>query len=302
MKIASVRGLAHQLLVDLVGRQQLLRRARVGLAHRDPGVGDHAVGAAHRLVRIVGQLDGAALALAPSRAPSCSGLSCGGQAIAQLEAEAAPPPGSTTQRRCCRRRPRRRVRPVIGPCRSSKVIMSAMIWQGWRRVGQAVDHRHGGVLGQLDHVLVVVGADHDRVDIARQHLAPCPRWARRGRLHVAVVERDASPPSWRMATSNETRVRVEGFSKISASTASSMPAGLQLRRHALAGLLHGARHVEDAPQRRRPRAVEIEEMPGRHGADGALVGDSRPQAAGLGNALAARTRQPPHGLARSRPR
>ena len=33
------------------------------------------------------------------------------------------------------------------------------------------------------------------------------------------------PPSWRMATSNETRVRVEGFSKMSISTASAMPAG-----------------------------------------------------------------------------
>src|SRR5262245_22124734 len=34
------------------------------------------------------------------------------------------------------------------------------------------------------------------------------------------------PPSWRMATSNETRVRVEGFSKISISTAPAMPLGV----------------------------------------------------------------------------
>jgi hypothetical protein len=36
------------------------------------------------------------------------------------------------------------------------------------------------------------------------------------------------PPSWRMATSKDTRVRVEGFSKISISTACSMPGGLSL--------------------------------------------------------------------------
>jgi hypothetical protein len=32
-----------------------------------------------------------------------------------------------------------------------------------------------------------------------------------------AVSTIASPPSWRAATSNETRVRVEGFSKIIAS-------------------------------------------------------------------------------------
>ena len=54
------------------------------------------------------------------------------------------------------------------------------------------------------------------------------------------------PPSWRMATSNDTRVRVDGFSKIIASTASAMPFGRSVGRHALAGLLHGVRHVDDA--------------------------------------------------------
>ena len=68
-----------------------------------------------------------------------------------------------------------------------------------------------------------------------------------------------------MATSNDTRVRVDGFSKISISTASSMPSGPQLGRHALAGLLHGARHVDDAPQGAGVDAVDVEKMPGRHG-------------------------------------
>ena len=69
-----------------------------------------------------------------------------------------------------------------------------------------------------------------------------------------------------MATSNDTRVRVEGFSKISISTALSMPAGLQLRRHALARLLHGVTHVDDAPERAGVDAVDIQEMSGRHDA------------------------------------
>src|SRR3546814_9716525 len=40
---------------------------------------------------------------------------------------------------------------------------------GVRVVGQAVYHRHGGVSGQVDDLLVIVGADHDRIDKAREN-------------------------------------------------------------------------------------------------------------------------------------
>ena len=97
------------------------------------------------------------------------------------------------------------------------------------------------------------------------------------------------PPSWRMATSKDTRVRVEGFSKISISTASSMPAGLQLRRHALAGLLHGVAHVDDAPAACRRRCESISRKCRGGMAAATPVRGTRPaQAAGLATRLRAR--------------
>ena len=82
---------------------------------------------------------------------------------------------------------------------------------------------------------VVEGADHDRVDIARQHLARCRRWSRRGRAASrAPVSMIVSPPSSRMPTSKETRVRVDGLSKIMASVrpASGFSARWRVRRSA----------------------------------------------------------------------
>ena len=68
-----------------------------------------------------------------------------------------------------------------------------------------------------------------------------------------------------MATSKDTRVRVEGFSKISISTASAMPAGLSLAGTRLPAFFMAWRHVEDAPERAGVDAVDIEKMSGRHG-------------------------------------
>ena len=64
-----------------------------------------------------------------------------------------------------------------------------------------------------------------------------------------------------MATSNDTRVRVDGFSKIIASVDSAMPAGLNL-----AGAFLPARFMACAMSRMRAQRlgverVEIEEMP-----------------------------------------
>ena len=73
------------------------------------------------------------------------------------------------------------VLPAIGPFCSSKVITSAITWQGCDRRVRPLITGIGGVGGELlDHV-VVEGADHD----ARRHSATararCRRWSRRGR-------------------------------------------------------------------------------------------------------------------------
>ena len=77
-----------------------------------------------------------------------------------------------------------------------------------------------------------------------------------------------SPPSWRMPTSKETRVRVDGFSKIMASV---LPASGLSRP---AALLVGDAALQDVAQRRGVEIVEIEEVARLAGpplAEGALL-------------------------------
>ena len=114
----------------------------------------------------------------------------------------APRPGSTSSPCCCRRPTTRRACPSIGPRCSSKVITSAMSWQGWVRsvrplmtgTVRAPPARAAALLG---------GAHHDRVDVARQHA--------RGvgdRLAAAELQsRARAPPPRRRAASRRPRTR-----------------------------------------------------------------------------------------------
>ncbi len=61
------------------------------------------------------------------------------------------------------------VRPLIGPFSSSNVMMSAMTWQGWLLSVRPLMTGIGGVPRQLEQRRVLVGADHDGVDVAREH-------------------------------------------------------------------------------------------------------------------------------------
>ena len=83
--------------------------------------------------------------------------------------------------------------------------------------GEHVDDRHRGVLGQLLDQLVRARADRDRVRPCATARAPCRAVTRRVR---AASRRGAGsaawPPSSCTPTSNEIRVRVDGFWKISA--------------------------------------------------------------------------------------
>ena len=61
---------------------------------------------------------------------------------------------------------------------------------GVRVVGQAVDHRNGGVFRQLDKTLMGCRADHDRVYIARQHLCRIGNGLGTAELHFRTREHD----------------------------------------------------------------------------------------------------------------
>ena len=58
------------------------------------------------------------------------------------------------------------VLPAIGPRCSSIVCTSAMIWQGCDRSVSPFTIGTRGVLGEFQQLLVRVGADDDRVDVA----------------------------------------------------------------------------------------------------------------------------------------
>ena len=63
-----------------------------------------------------------------------------------------------------------------------------LAWMGV--VGQPVDHRNGGVLGQLQQPLMRGGADHDRIDIARQHLGGVGDGFGAAELHLGAGQHD----------------------------------------------------------------------------------------------------------------
>ena len=61
---------------------------------------------------------------------------------------------------------------------------------GMRAPRQPVDHRHGGVARELDQRLVIEDADHDGVDIAREHARGVGDGLAAAELHLLAGEHD----------------------------------------------------------------------------------------------------------------
>ena len=178
--------LRHHLGVDLEGAERLLPLVCIVVAHRHPDIGHHAIGAARRLKRILAHLDVGALALRPieqrGRRPERLRRS-----DPELEAEAGGGvhPGGGD---------------IIGVADPGDCAAFDRPFQlleghhvghhlaGMRPAGEPVDHRHGGVRGQLGQRLVRPGAQHDRVDIARQRPRGVGEGLAPAELHVLRIE------------------------------------------------------------------------------------------------------------------
>ena len=113
---------------------------------------------------------------------------------------------------------------------------------GMQQIGQPVDHRNGAVAGQLLHVGMIVGPDHDAVEIAGQHPGGVADRLAPAELDVARGEEKRVPAELVVPTSNDTRVRVELLAKIIPSV---LPSEWLV---AIVPALHPGRQIEDGEQ------------------------------------------------------
>ena len=131
MKIASFAACRHHLAVDLERRKRRRPLLRVIVAHRHPDIGHHTIRAARRLKRVLADLDRGALALAQASSAG-EGANASGAAILSLQPNRAA--ACTQEVATLLASPIQAiVRPLMGPFSSSKVITSAITWQGCDR-------------------------------------------------------------------------------------------------------------------------------------------------------------------------
>jgi hypothetical protein len=141
-------GALHQAVVDLIGPQQVVAGALVVVAHRDPAIGDDAIGALDRFLGTMVSLILAPCFLAQAIRAG-GGASSSGVATDNFEIEPAGgvDPGG------------QHVVGVAGPGDALALDRALALLEGhdvghdlagMLALGQAVDHRDGGVFRHLD--------------------------------------------------------------------------------------------------------------------------------------------------------
>jgi hypothetical protein len=111
----------------------------------------------------------------------------------------------------------------------------------------------------------VVGADHDGIDVAREHLGRVGDRLAAPDLHVRVVERQRLAAELAHGHVEGDAGAGGGLLEDEHQDGVGDAGGPQLVRHALARPLHGVAHVDDAAQGTPVDMIEIQKMPGRPG-------------------------------------
>ena len=147
--------------------------------------------------------------------------------------------------------------PAIGPRCSSKVITSAISWQGWLAAVRPLITGTVACAAISVQPLRAVGAQHDRVHVARQHA--------RGVGHgLAAAESASPPPSARHVAAELAHRHLEADAGAGA-RACRRPAPGSLpgqRPRPRAGALVGCGGVEHPAQGRRVEVAQVEEVAG----------------------------------------
>ena len=190
----GVRGRgSHQGIVHLIRREDALALALLPLiAHRHPHVGVHGAGTAHGLQRVLHHAHEAAV-LTGDGIGGCHHLGVG------QVAGRAPRHDLHAHLRTHHHEGVAAVVAVahVGGTHTGRIAESladrhdvGQPLAGVMGMGEGVDHRHVGVLGQFHHLAVVHGADDDGVDEARQHLGGVLDRLAAAQLHVAARQHD----------------------------------------------------------------------------------------------------------------
>src|SRR6266550_891055 len=178
----------HQPGVHLIALEQIVSPRAVPVAHRYPSVGDDAVGPFHRFLRIAANVDRGTRILEPVGEPFLRlELGRGGDPQAEIEALGCMHPRGEHVVAVAR--------PGDGAAadRTAVLLESHNVGEhlaGMRTTSEAVDHRHSRVLGELQQRLVLSRADHDAIDVAREHPRRIRDTFAATELHVVPGERD----------------------------------------------------------------------------------------------------------------
>ena len=133
---------------------------------------------------------------------------------------------------------------------------------GMRAPGQPVDHRHGGVARELGHRLVVERADHDDVDIAREHAGGVGDGLAAPELHLLPGQHDGLAAELAHGDVERHPRAGRGLVEDHRQRLAFERLALGRARPALAPRLHGAAGVDHPAQLLRGNIDQVEKVAG----------------------------------------